>query len=662
LGKAYYELKNDGYAGTELAIAKEMDANDPTPWFYDAIRKQTTNRPVEALHDMQKAIELNDNRGVYRSGLLLDDDLAARSASLGRIYNDLGFQQRGLLEGWKSVNFAPNNFSAHRLLADNYAVLPRHEIARVSELLQSQLLQPINITPVQPNLAESNLLLLDGLGPSTNSFNEFNPLFNRNRLALQASGVIGSNDTFGDEVVQSGLWDTVSYSLGQFHYETNGFRENNDLKQNIYNIFFQFSPSYESSFQVEYRKSDIEHGDRSVRFNTDDFRPDFRQKIDTESIRLGFHHAFSSNSDFILSATYKNTIDIQKDENLFLQRETEFDEDGYFGEIQYQHRWDWLTATIGAGHLGSNGSEKKALNFLFPGFPSPPPSTTPTDIQHTNAYFYSQIKFPFRLVTTLGVSIDFFDGPDDLKREQINPKFGLIWNPFPATTIRLAGFRVLKRNLISDQTIEPTQVAGFNQFFDDNNATDSWRYGVALDQKLTTNFLTGVEISRRELRVPVFTETKFENFDVDEYLARTYLYWTPANWLSASIEYQFERFRNDEMVRIAAGFEDLETHKIPIGLRLNHKSGFKASIIATFIKQKGSFNDQSSDPENFENMSEKFWVIDTSVGYRLPNRIGLVEVGIRNLFDERFRFQETDDAIQTLQPERTVFGKLTLAF
>jgi outer membrane receptor for ferrienterochelin and colicin len=140
------------------------------------------------------------------------------------------------------------------------------------------------------------------------------------------------------------------------------------------------------------------------------------------------------------------------------------------------------------------------------------------------------------------------------------------------------------------------------------------------------------------------------------------LYWTPANWLSASIEYQYERFRNDEMVRIAAGFEDLETHKIPIGLRLNHKSGFKASIIATFIKQKGSFNDQSSDPENFENMSEKFWVIDTSVGYRLPNRIGLVEVGIRNLFDERFRFQETDDAIQTLQPERTVFGKLTLAF
>ena len=179
---------------------------DPTPWFYDAIRKQTVNRPVEALHDLQKSIELNDNRAVYRSQLMLDDDLAARSASLGRIYRDIGFQQLALVEGWKSVNMAPDNYSAHRLLADTYSTLPRHEIARVSELLQSQLLQPINITPVQPQLAESNLFILEGAGPADLAFNEFNSLFNRNRLALQGSGIVGNNDTWGDELVQSGVW------------------------------------------------------------------------------------------------------------------------------------------------------------------------------------------------------------------------------------------------------------------------------------------------------------------------------------------------------------------------------------------------------------------------------------------------------------------------
>ncbi|NOR06108.1 MAG: tetratricopeptide repeat protein, partial [Deltaproteobacteria bacterium] len=147
LGKAYYEEKREKLAKNQFAMAKELDPKDPTAWFYDAILKQSQNRPVEALEDLQKSIELNDNRAVYRSRLMLDEDLAARSASLGPIYNDLGFQQLAVLEGWKSVNADPANYSAHRFLADSYANLPRHGIARVSELLQSQLLQPINITP-----------------------------------------------------------------------------------------------------------------------------------------------------------------------------------------------------------------------------------------------------------------------------------------------------------------------------------------------------------------------------------------------------------------------------------------------------------------------------------------------------------------------------------
>ena len=81
LGKAYFEEKRGGLAETEFEQAKLLDPEDPTPWFYDAIQKQTTNRPVEALHDLERAIALNDNRAVYRSRLLLDQDLAARSAA-----------------------------------------------------------------------------------------------------------------------------------------------------------------------------------------------------------------------------------------------------------------------------------------------------------------------------------------------------------------------------------------------------------------------------------------------------------------------------------------------------------------------------------------------------------------------------------------------------
>ena len=92
MGKAYYEEKRDKLAASQLAIAKELDPNDPTPWFYDAIRKQTVNQPVDALGDLQKSAELNDNRAVYRSEFLLDDDAATRNASASAVYDDLGFE------------------------------------------------------------------------------------------------------------------------------------------------------------------------------------------------------------------------------------------------------------------------------------------------------------------------------------------------------------------------------------------------------------------------------------------------------------------------------------------------------------------------------------------------------------------------------------------
>src|SRR4029078_10611371 len=88
VGKAYYEentKERDKLAATQFGLGKELDPKDPTPWLYDAILKQTQNRPVEALQDLQKSIELNDNRAVYRSRLLLDEDAAARSASLAEL-------------------------------------------------------------------------------------------------------------------------------------------------------------------------------------------------------------------------------------------------------------------------------------------------------------------------------------------------------------------------------------------------------------------------------------------------------------------------------------------------------------------------------------------------------------------------------------------------
>jgi tetratricopeptide (TPR) repeat protein len=671
LGKAYYEEKRDKFARDQYRMAKEFDPKDPTPFFYDAIRKQSINRPVEALHDMQQAIELNDDRAVYRSKLLLDSDLAARSAGLARIYSDLGFEQLALVEGWKSVNADPSDYSGHRFLADTYASLPRHEIARVSELLQSQLLQPINITPVQPSLAESSLFILDGAGPADLSYNEFNPLFNRDRYSLQISGIAGENSTFGEEIVVAAVQGKASISAGQFHYETDGWRENNDQKQDIYNFFVQVELSPQTSVQTEFRAKDFDRGDLTLLFGKDNFIPTLRQNNEERTIRFGFRHGFSAGSVFLGSFIYKNT-DISSHltpDSPFLKAlniETE-DEEGYSAEMQHLLNSQYVKFASGIGYFDKNREDVATMDIVVPDGPPFPIQVTSVEnlnTYHTNMYVYSYINYPENVTFTVGGSADFYDGQDK-DTDQFNPKFGVTYKPFPATTLRAAAFRTLKRTLSTNQTLEPTQVAGFNQFYDDDDATEAWRYGIAIDQKFSESFYAGAEYSQRDLEFPSIVidpeaTTRIKHFDSKERLGRAYLYWTPHKWIALSAEYQYEKIEIDK--EYTAYFEFVRTNSFPIMLTFSHPSGVSADLQTTYIDQEGKFKPQNLPTGVVVSGTDNFWITDASVSYRLPKRFGILKIGVKNLFDESFNYQDTDLVSPLFQPERMVFARFTLSF
>ena len=688
LGKTYYEEKRIPIDEKEYAIAKELDPNDPTPHFYDAIAKQTTNRPVEALHDYQKAIELNNNRAVYRSKLLLDSDLAARSAAIARIYNNLGFGQRGLLEGYNSVNADPSDFSGHRFLADTYSVLPRHEIARVSELLQSQLLQPINITPIQPGLAESNLFLISSQGAAQTSFNEFNPIFNRNRAAVQASGLVGENSTWAGEGIVSGIYNKLSLSAGYNHFETDGWRINADQDDDIANIFAQYELTYNTSIQAEYRYRDTERGDNQLRFFEDDYLPNLRTKEDSDLIRLGAKHSFSPGSILLGNFSYQDKKSSLHDEP-FPEAgvDAEFDEKAYSGELQYQFRSNWLSVVSGAGYNQIDQKGDQTLEFTIPEtvIPLPPPlppmilpAQTITDVQnldadtkHTNLYLYSNIYLPYEVIVTVGGSGDFYKydqkNADNLDQDfnQFNPKFGILWNPFDTTTLRGAIFRVLKRTLISNQTLEPTQVAGFNQFYDDINATDAWLYGAGIDQKILNRLYGGAEFALRDLDVPTLATdvtsgiSSLNTVDWREKLFRGYLYWTPHDWVALTAEYLWEKFERDEL--FADGVENVTTNYFPLGINFFHPCGLSAYVKGTYVDQSGNFERQGSEG-TFEKGEDNFWLVDAAISYRLPKRYGFITIGAKNLFDEKFQYFDTDRKNPRLQPDRNIFCKLTIAF
>lgn len=667
LGKAYYEEKRADLAATQFALGKQIDPKDPTPWFYDALLDQSLNRPVSALLNLQQSIALNDNRAVYRSRELLDQDLAARGASLGRIYGELDFEQRALLEGWTSLDEDPGNFSAHRLLADNYAVLPRHEVARVSELLQSQLLQPLNLTPLQPQLAESDLGILSGAGPSELGFNEFNSLFIQEGLAIQGNGVFGGQGTVGNDLVFAGLVDKLSFSLGQFHYETDGYRENSDQTIDLYNAFVQYSPTFGTSVQAEYRYLDQEKGDLNQHLDPTDFVDTFRQDERKETIRLGARQALGPNSELLGSFIHeKRDLSAGFGVPMLSLFDIETDGSSRLLEMQHLYRGEQFKLVSGAGYIRREATDITALEF----FGQRSVTTTERESRYRNAYVYSYLDPWPGLTLTLGLSGNEYEGQFG-DETQLNPKFGLLWNVGQGTTLRAAAFRTLKQSLTADQTIEPTQVAGFNQFYDlESDTTDAWRYGIALDQRFAPTLYGGVEFALRELEEPiqVITQEAISQIASDnrESVGRAYLYWTPQPWLALSADYFYERFDRDRAFFLTpSSYVDLETHRVQLSGKIFHETGWSGGLRANYVDQTGLTQDNPTDPFTVPpavTLKDDFWTLDAFVDYRLPGRYGRLSLEVLNLLDEEFNYEEIDPANPVVYPERLILGRFTLAF
>jgi len=658
LGKAYYEEKRAPLDATQFAIAKELDPNDPTSYFYSAISKQTTNRPVDALEDLQRSIALNDQRAVYRSRLLLDQDRAARGASLARIYSDLGMEQLALAEGWKSVAINPSNHSAHRFLADAYSAFPRHEIARVSELLQAQLLQPINVAPIKPRLSAP--YLDPGTGLANATLNEYTPLFERNQARLFASGGIGNNGTVSDELVVSGIYDRLSFSLGQFHSETDGFRDNNDEENNLYNVFTQFAVTPRLNVQAEYRHRESQRGDLALRFDPEVFRPFDRTDIEQEDIRVGGHFVISPKSRVVANMT--NVDRDEKAENKIgsasLIRTDH--QKGYQTELQYLFQSQRYNVVIGAGHYDVDVKRRETVVSCVPP-PIPIPGFTcgsNVDVteKHDNAYSYISIVRPTRVVWTFGLSYDNYEIVDRDRRDRFNPKLGMQWQLNDTVRLRAAVFKTVKRALTVNQTIEPTQIAGFNQFFDDSNGTTATRYGLGLDFALARSIKAGLEYTRRNLEVrtaSLFFDS-FADEDRDENFHRAYLYWTPTKNMAVSGEYQYEEFDRDEQ-----NLRQSKTHILPLSLRYFSTQGYFGELGANYVRQ-GVYR---KDPLGSSN--DTFLLIDGTLGYRLPKRRGSVSFVVRNLFDKNFNYYDinpwvTEFVQPRFVPDRTFFAQLTL--
>lgn len=652
VGKAYYEENSksrDALAATQFGLAKTLDPKDPTPWFYDAILKQTQNRPVEALGDLRQSTSLNNNRAVYRSRLMLDEDLASRGASVARVARQLGFESAALSDAALSLATDPTNYSAHRFLADVYATIPQSEIARASELLQAQLRQPIGSPALQPQLATDLFFLTNAIGPFNVGLNEYDSLFARNGVNLQLYGFLGEQSTKAQQAIASVLTGPLSFSLSQATYDTDGFRDNNDNHLTLQDAFAQIAISPSTSVQFEFAHQEQRFGDLTSPF--DSSMPGVSQNaVTTDLLRAGVRYSLSPSSDVLLSFIHINRMDSKSLSGLgSVIRLTNNSQ-----KIEGQHT---VRSRFGALVSGLSYFDADTTQLFFN-------QSTASEPFHSNIYAYWFLPLPaLKLNLQTGISYDHLKSEDSGETRRVNPKLGAIWTPLDGTTVRGAAFRVLRRRINSDQGLEPTQVAGFEQYFDDLNGASSKRAAVAIDQRIGANARLGVISSARNIMSPLLDGDVVERDLWKERSSAAYFYWTPVPELALSTGLKWDRYDRPPGASTDVGFTVAETWYLPVSARISLSSGLSFALTITGVRQRGEFYriNQLFELELYR-ARETFVTTDLFLSYRLPGRRGVITAGARNLFDQRFRFQSADPEGSVFAPRRQASLQLSLSF
>jgi hypothetical protein len=315
-------------------------------------------------------------------------------------------------------------------------------------------------------------------------------------------------------------------------------------------------------------------------------------------------------------------------------------------------------------------TEEETLRFEDPVFPL----QFDRDATHFRAYTYANLQFPARIVWTLGAAYDEFErAPVEVRG--VSPKLGVRWNITDDLTLRAAAFRWVKPLLSSDRSLEPTQVAGFNQLFDDLTGDDSWRYGAGVDWRITPSLFAGTELTWRSIDVPLQSGTAAVFEPWKEALHRAYVYWAATPRISFSGEATYDTFEARQGSILATYLGTplyLQTFSVPLQARYFDPSGFFAGLSVTYVEQEVLRSDFAKLPLQMGGLgltdgSDTFSVVDLVLGWRLPRRTGIASVSVNNLLDETFRYQDDsfrefrdEPATGPYTPGISIMGRVTL--
>jgi tetratricopeptide (TPR) repeat protein len=714
LGKAYEETGDFRRAGQELQRAEKLDPNDPTAWLYSALLDQEYNQINGAIRDLEKSEELNDNRSVYRSQLLLDQDQAVRSSSLATMYKDDGMFDVSVNEASRAVNYDYANYSAHLFLADSYEQLSdpsginlRYETPAESEYLVANLLAPAGAGTLSPTISEG----------------EYSRFFSRDGLGVVSDSEYLSRGDWTQSGAQFGTFGNFSYDFEAYYHSDPGqwIDNNTEQRQLSLTVKQQVTPHDSVYLNVQQYQSDF--GNLQQYYSTSHANNSVgATEMQNPNIGLGYNHEWSPELHTLFYAARLNDTTSFQEANVpgltgFFAGSAGVTNLEGINDVDlnenYVNRLNIYSAELQQileqpSHTTIAGARVQYGNFetydLLDG------SSVVSVIAPTNQDFHSLFKRfslygyhqwqafdAFELIG--GLDYDWITYPENFRiapisgnekvEQQFSPKAGLVWTPLKGSTVRFAYTRSLSGASV-DQSyqIEPSQVAGFIQNYRSvipesiagaNAGARFSTYDLSLEEKFPTE--TYLTLSGEILDSTVDRVDGF--FDHYSFLAGELA--TPAS-VSEDLGYQEESLQftanqlvgdgwslglkyrvsqailNDSFAGIPdsaflAGFEP-RTKGILNQLNLtaiyNHPSGL-------FAEGEVLWYDQTNEGYDPAESGDDFWQFNFFVGYRLPRRNMEIAIGLLNATGRRYNLNPLN-IYNELPLTRTLAASLRVNF
>jgi tetratricopeptide (TPR) repeat protein len=706
LGKAwsmdepFHYTWNTHLATRELALAMRLDPKDPTAWLYSALLNDQRNSINQAIDDLEHSESLNDNRAVFRSKFLLDQDAAVRSANLALVYQDAGLSDVAVREATKAVQDDYANYSAHLFLSETYDALRdpkdanlRYQTPWEDEMLVANLLSPVGAGALSQNISQQ----------------EYSKMFASDSAGISSQTSYSSRGAWMETASQFGTAQNFAYSLDAYDYSDPGWRPNNDINNTDFDVKLKYQITPKDTVFAEVERTELQTGDVFEHYNYQTpilnintgarpgYDPTLREyEVQDPNVLLGYHRDWGTgNHDLVL---YRQLQDH------FTSSDGDYQAAFYFpppftpgtypaaaggtsmlsrtlnlNSVEVQHIYQSDLQSIIAGGRFQKETMDTANSLGYEDVSAVPPSLTglpdvPTmksDFERLSFYGYYQLK-PFdSLHLTAGAAYDWERFPLNIltpplssqedERGRLSPKVGVDWTSPDGTRLR-ADYTRSMSGLVNDSStlIEPSQVAGFNQAFRSlipestgfgtPPATRFETWGIGADHKFPTGTYVDIEAQLLTSRgnqligawsnVAPIVPTSVADLPQAQYFQEKDVFASVSQLigkeLSVGARYSLTSVDLSTHVTLPPGTTDPNIYNEHENSTLN-----EVSLFGNFAAPCGFFSlVQANYWDQFNTLpgegGDGFWQFNLYAGYRFPHRHVELTVGVVNVGNQDY--------------------------